>query len=241
MLLEVLHVAERVDADAAADDADDKGHEQGKRVEVEAVLHFDALRDDEVEDKRPCNLDDGEYASERIFVLHAEVQNDGRDEHADNGACDIRSLRRELDLQPRRSEVCQNQPDRADPDDDACRAHDHAPRHFTAHREQNCRDKCREQDKEPDECHAASPFLYVCVVTYPRLCGLRTAIPLHIRGFTVKETVPLRRINTPTLRVSGGILGKWGSFGDISDAKALDYADIFPELSKQTISLSTSL
>ena len=179
MRLEVFHVAERVHADAAANHADDDRHKQREAVDVQAVLHLDAMSEHQLEHERTYHLHHGEDACERVFVLHAEVQDHAGNHHAYDGAYRIDRSRREFNLQPRRSQVGHNQPNGADADDDSRRAHDHAPRRFVARHQKHAGDKQREQDKEPDQCHAASPFRLSSTIAHSARneasCGARTS------------------------------------------------------------------
>ena len=89
MSLKILHIAQSVDADAAADDADDERSDQRKAIQVQPILHFDAMGDEHVEHQRAHNLHHGKHACQYVLVLHAEAQDDRGDDQADERAYDI--------------------------------------------------------------------------------------------------------------------------------------------------------
>ena len=87
--LEILHVTQSVNADAAADDADDERGDQREAVQVQAILHFDPMRHEHVEHHGTDDLHNGKHACQNVLVLHAETQDDGRDDQTDDRAYDI--------------------------------------------------------------------------------------------------------------------------------------------------------
>ena len=103
--LEVFHVTESVHADAGADDADDKRHEQRQRVEVQPFGHEDVVGETELEHKRADHLDGCEHASPQVLVLNAEVQDGGSDEHADGHADVVDHRGVEIIRYPRSSQI----------------------------------------------------------------------------------------------------------------------------------------
>ena len=86
MRLEILHVAERVDADRGADDADDEHHEQRQLVVVQRSGDLDAVSEVQLEDERADQLHDGEDDREGVFVLRAEADHRDGDDDADDRA-----------------------------------------------------------------------------------------------------------------------------------------------------------
>lgn len=83
MGLEILHVAQSVDADAASHHADDEGHQQRERVEVQAVGHLDAVGEHELQDERTDYLHAREHGGPQVLVAHGEPHDDRRDGHGD--------------------------------------------------------------------------------------------------------------------------------------------------------------
>ena len=87
--LEIFHIAKGVDADAAADDADDERGHQREAVQVQTILHFHAMGDEHVEHQRAHDLHNGKHACQHVLILHAKAQDHCGDDQADQRAYDI--------------------------------------------------------------------------------------------------------------------------------------------------------
>ncbi len=158
MRLEVLHVAQGVDADAAADDPDDERHEQRKGVEVEPFGHRDAVREGELEHQRAHHLHGGQHARPHVPVTDAVVQDGRGHQHAHGRADVVRHGRVELERHPRRAHVGDHQPDGRHADDGRRDADNRLSRLVVANGQQDGRNNQREKDQKPEHSHVVSPF-----------------------------------------------------------------------------------
>ena len=93
--LEVLHVAQGIHADQAADDADGEHHDHAHAVQVERSGSDDLGRRQRHgrEGDRAHQLDYAEHRGERALIFARVVQDDGAQDHIDDGADDREHMR----------------------------------------------------------------------------------------------------------------------------------------------------
>ena len=100
--LEVLHVAQGIHADQAADDADGEDHDHAHVVQVERRGGDDLGRGQchGCEGDRTHQLHHAEHRGKRALIFARVVQNHGAQDHVDDGADDrehMRGARRDLE------------------------------------------------------------------------------------------------------------------------------------------------
>ena len=159
VLLEVLHVAQGVHADAAAHHADDERHEQRERVEVERLGHGHAVGEPELEDEGADELDGRQHARPNVLVADAIVQDGRRHKHAHRKADVVDHRRVELEGHIARSQVRRNQPygnQGYDRSRTAGQYFAHPLRSRKEHRDRHCK---RKRDEKQKHFHKASLLL----------------------------------------------------------------------------------
>ena len=158
VLLEVHHVAKRINADPAADDADDQRHDDRQRIDVEARHDMRVMGEAELEDHVACDLYRCQGDDEVVLVFHAEPDDHTGERNAHRATDVVDDLRRELEPVPRRPQVLHGQRNRPGSYGKCRYGDDNVTRAIGPHEQQQAGNHQGKQYKKRYELHCKLPF-----------------------------------------------------------------------------------